>query len=220
MDGYIRYDVYTPTQNIVLHDYGIQPNGHGNNEWFKRQRERFRLSSLVRVKTLLQMPEGEPDVNDQANLGIYGLGKRRSLEQLNAFTGLDLARGRGHNGAHCAGHEWVAYDTSIPPTENLFGNPDNLDPQPEYPLRTNLIYYHPSLSSNSLLLLDENDDGNDRIITTDSNSPSSGTLFLLWMVGLVVWYMVFMIRSVGNENKQHARVSDLRRKPSDLYKEV
>lgn len=204
----------------MYHDYGIQPNGHGNNEWFKRQRERFRLSSLARVKTILQMPGGESDVNDQANLGIYGLGKRRSLEQLNAFTGLDLAKKRGHSGVHCKGHEWVPYDTSIPPTENLFGNPDNLDPQPEYPLRTNLIYYHPSLSSNSLLLMDGNDDGNDRVIAADTNSPSGGSLFLLWMVGLVVWYMIFMTKSISNSKKQHSRMSDTRRKPSDLYKEV
>jgi hypothetical protein len=217
--GRCRYDVYTPTQNIVFHDYRTQPNGHGNNEWFKRQRDRFRLASLARVKTILQMPGGESDVNDQANLGIYGLGKRRSLEQLNAFTRLDLMKGRGHNGIHCTGHEWVPYDTSISPTENLFGNPDNLDPQPEYPLRTNLIYYHPSLSSKSLLLLDENDDDNGRITTTESSLPSGGTLFLLWMVGLAVWYMAFMTKFVTSD-KKHSRSMDVRRKPSDLYKDV
>lgn len=165
---------------------------------------------------MLQMPGGEIDVNDQANLGIYGLGKRRSLEQLTAFTGLDLMRGRGHTGIHCTGHEWVPYDTSIPPTENLFGNPDNLDPQPEYPLRTNLIYYRPSFSSNSLLLLDETDDDSDRRIATNENkSISVGTLFLLWLVGIAVWYMMFMKKTADSDKK-----SSMRRKPSDMYKDV
>ena len=213
--------MYTPTRNIVFHDYDTQPNGHGNHEWFKRQRERFRMASLARVKTMLQMPGGEGDVNDQANLGIYGLGKRRSLEQLNAFTNLNLMKGRGHSGLHCAGHEWVSYDAGISPTENLFSNPDNLDPQPEYPLRTNLIYYHPSLSSGSqFLLLDENDDENGSSISTVNNVLSGGTLFLLWMVGLAVWCMIFMTKAPSGSDKKHSRSVDTRRKPSDLYKEV
>lgn len=129
--NYLRYDVYTPTRNIVFHDYGKQPNGHGDNEWFKRQRDRFRQASLVRAKTLLQLPGGESDANDQANLGLYGLGKRRSLAQLNEFANLDLKNKKGNilPDLKCSGHEWVPYDETISPQENLFSNPDNLDPQ-------------------------------------------------------------------------------------------
>lgn len=130
-----RYDVYTPTRNIVFHDYGKQPNGHGENEWFKRQRDRFRQASIVRAKTMLQLPGGESDANDQANLGLYGLGKRRSLAQLSDFTNMDLKNKKGNAGPDlkCSGHEWVPYvDKKISPQENLFSNPDNLDPQVSY----------------------------------------------------------------------------------------
>jgi hypothetical protein len=58
------------------------------------------------------------------------LGKRRSLKQLNEFANVDLKNKVGNFGdVKCSGHEWVPYDTSISPQENLFNNPDNLDPQ-------------------------------------------------------------------------------------------
>jgi hypothetical protein len=211
----------------VFHDYGQQANGHGNNEWFKRQRDRFRQASLVRAKTILQMPGGEADINDQANLGIYGLGKRRSLEQLSAFTGLNFNGGRGHVGKFCAGKEWVPYDSSISPTENLFTNPDNLDPQPEYLLRTNLIYYHPTSMSQSLLLPDESDIGigsglspigKEIVPVTGNTLPSLGVIFLLWLVGLVVWFTMFMPKSFVSETKQRPTVT--RKKSSDICKDV
>ena len=131
LDSRQSYDVYTPTRNIVFHDYGRQANGHGENEWFNHQRDRFRQASIVRAKTILQISGGNLDVNDQANLGLYGLGKRRSLKQLSEFANVDLENKAGNVGANvqCSGHEWVAYDTTISPQENLYGNPDNLDPQ-------------------------------------------------------------------------------------------
>ena len=115
----------------MFHDYGIQANGHGNREWFKHQRDRFRQASIVRAKTILQIPGGEPDANDRANLGLYGLGKRRSLKQLDEFSNVDLKNKVGNVGSDvkCIGHEWVPYDTNISPQENLYNNPDNLDPQ-------------------------------------------------------------------------------------------
>ena len=79
----------------------------------------------------MQIPGGESDANDQANLGLYGLGKRRSLKQLDEFATVDLKNKVGNIGAdvQCSGHEWVPYDTNISPQENLYNNPDNLDPQ-------------------------------------------------------------------------------------------
>lgn len=228
------YDVYTPTRNIVFHDYGFQKNLHGNNEWFKRQRDRFRQASLMRVKTMLQLPGGETDINDQANLGIYGLGKRRTLEQLSAFTGMRLSNGRGTAGETCTGHEWIPYDATILPTENLFNNPDNLDPQPEYPLRTNLTFYEPPLSSQSQAIgisrqgmrseilreMDERMQAAD-FAADNSSSPTGIALFLFWVFGLLVWFIMFTPNSItGGDKKKHSRPNVVRRKSSDLYKDV
>lgn len=233
-----RYDVYTPTRNIVFHDYGIQANGHGENEWFKRQRDRFRKNSIQRVKTILQMPGGETDELDQANLGIYGLGKRRSLRQLSEFVNVNLQARKGNVGADltCTGHQWVPYDFDVSPTDNLFVNPDNLDPQPEYSLRTNLVYYQQV--EEALPLYEIGDAaGTDRRLpafhnnpdgfaadatTTTSNMPPISVLIIFWVFGLLVWYIMFMLpynKGGGSANNKHASAAR-RKKSSHLDKNV
>lgn len=84
------YDVYTPTQNIVYHNFQPNPDGHGTMEWLKPRYERFRQDALKRVRSMLELPDGLPDFN-HANLGIYGLGKRRTLEQLSKFVKIDMS---------------------------------------------------------------------------------------------------------------------------------
>lgn len=201
-----RYDTYTPTRNIVFHDYQPQANGHGNNEWFKRQRDRFRKAAIARVKTILQIPEGDPSEQAQANLGIYGIGKRRSLEQLQAFVNVDLQNAFGNVGPtmRCTGAPWVPFDEKISPVENLFDNPDNLDPQPEFPLRTQLTFYQQIEEA-----LPDLDFGNEiekphvksfTPLATDGIDGSSSLLFLallllLWMIGLIMWCAVFLLPS-------------------------
>lgn len=91
-----RYDVYTPTRNVVFHNYQPNPDGHDMNEWFRKRRERLRLQSLNRIKTVLQVKDGDPSDTAKANMGIYGIGKRRTLGQLNEFCGIDLATGAGN----------------------------------------------------------------------------------------------------------------------------
>ena len=92
------YDVYTPTKNIVYHDYS--DSQHGMKEWFKQRRERIRAESLHRIKLFLGMytPDGVSADVAQANLGIYGVGKRRTLKQLEDFVGISLAKGQGNKG--------------------------------------------------------------------------------------------------------------------------
>lgn len=84
------YDVYTPTQNIVYHNYQANPDGHGPMEWLKPRFERFRQAALKRVRSYLELPNGLEGYN-LANLGIYGLGKRRTLKQLAEFVRIDMA---------------------------------------------------------------------------------------------------------------------------------
>ena len=91
-----RYDVYTPTRSLVFHSYQPQPDNHGMNEWYKQRRDRIRARSLARIKTTLEVKDGDPSETAKANMGIYGIGKRRSLSQLNDFVGINLATGTGN----------------------------------------------------------------------------------------------------------------------------
>jgi hypothetical protein len=224
-----RYDTYTPTRNAVFHDFGNQANGHGNDEWFKRQKTRLRLTSITRVKTALQLKDGDDSEAGQANLGLYGLGKRRSMKQLNEFANVpnpDKHKRKGNTSASrkCSGHEWVPYDTSVSSMENLFNNPDNLDSQPEYPLRTKLTYYEQVKESMPALDLDiaatterlsvtgsHGDSGlrpplhsieNDR-----SSIPSATLLFVLWLFGLIVWCLLFMNPSANSASRPRRKTA-------------
>lgn len=216
-----RYDVYTPTRNIVFHDYGAQPNGHGDDEWFKRQRDGERKDALKRVKTIVQLFGGDPTVTAQANLGIYGLGKRRTIQQLMEFEKMkDVDQGVGNKGKvlDCVGHEWVPYDTTISPVENLFDKPDNLDPQPEYPKRTNLIFYqqpdkvapkiHFSINEEGKAEVNQAEHqllrpgadaaagvGGDVDFDQQPQLPSFSLLFVMWAFGLMIWCVMFVMNS-------------------------
>lgn len=64
-------------------------------EWFQARRNMQRARSLARIKTFLEVKDGDPSDTAKANLGIYGIGKRRTLKQLSAFAGIDLATGVG-----------------------------------------------------------------------------------------------------------------------------
>eukprot|EP00980_Cylindrotheca_fusiformis_P001357 scaffold338_cov116-Cylindrotheca_fusiformis.AAC.22 len=206
------YDVYTPTQNIVYHNYQPNPDGHGMNEWMHPRFTRFREDALKRIRTYLGAPDGLEDFN-LSNLGIYGLGKRRTLKQLEEFMKIQIStktgRPEGFNvflQTSCLGDEWVPYDMNISPTENLYDDPDNLNPQPEYPLRTKLTFYeeedvsaesievprrdlvgHSSSSSSSSSSSDETSSRHHR----SSPFPSASLLIPLWLLGLVVWFMFF-----------------------------
>lgn len=86
---FIRYDVYTPTRNIVYHEYsppeGVEPRGYPRLEQLRR-------AAVIRIKTLLQLKGGKETEIDQANLGLYGLGERRSLSALESFVGIVIAK--------------------------------------------------------------------------------------------------------------------------------
>ena len=90
------YDVYTPTQNIVYRQSGV-PNIH-RLEWINKWAGRKTIilnKSLRRIRSYLEiLVEGDREegggVEKVDNLGIYGIGKRRTLKQLNEFVGIDL----------------------------------------------------------------------------------------------------------------------------------
>lgn len=55
----------------------------------KRRKERLRQDSIKRIKSYLGLPDGIEGLN-LSNLGIYGLGKRRTIQQMADFMGIDL----------------------------------------------------------------------------------------------------------------------------------
>lgn len=130
----------------------------------------------------------------RANLGIYGLGQRRTLDQLLEFTGIalpltDASEKHGNEGHSCANLEWVPYDASISPRANLFGGTgkaDDLELEPAFPLRslpdaTGGQYDHPFLGSAAWKGPLPRD-------STTSSSTSYSFIFILWIGGLYVWY--------------------------------
>jgi len=213
------YDVYTPTQNIVYTNYQPNPDGHGTMEWMKRWKYRLRDKSLRRIRSYLELPDGEEGLKLE-NLGIYGLGKRRSLKQLNEFVGIDLAAQQSRPATiPCGNFQWVPYDPNISPVDNLYSNPDDLDPQPDFPLRTELTFFKDTADVTPDLEVLEgdlhpagqvSDSGAAKVISptpSTSNLPSIPLLFILWVLGLVAWFYFVVIAnksSAGGKRKRKA----------------
>lgn len=206
----------------MFHDYGKQENGHGDNEWFKNRRDRFRKMSIARAKTALQMPDGDESETAQANLGLYGLGKRRTMEQFQEFTNINLRTQKGNHGAgdKCTNLQWVPYDFSISPMENLFDKPDNLDPQPEYPLRTEFKFYEQVADAPAMLDFDVNEGKEEALDTLEHtamnvaqpNSPPASLIFVLWVFGLIVACVMIespKSRKGGSRRKKAASAKDV-----------
>ena len=225
------YDVYTPTQVIAFHDSGPQQNGHGHDEWFRHQRQRFRLEAIDRAKAPLGLKLQDGTVATStalANLGIYGLGKRRTLKQLEQFTKLDFATLKSNEGAgqDCVDLEYVPFDASISPVENFYDQPDDLDPQPEYPMRTKPIFYEQVVQNAPVKIavdlkagdvVKRNLDSHHHIDSfqrmdgvEQPNLPPFSTLLILWVFGMIVWCVMFMnpgASGTGSPKKKKQRMA-------------
>lgn len=196
------YDVYTPTQNIVFHKvFGNPAKLEWINNWYG-EKFLFLQNSLKRIRSYLEIPLAEDETSTEKldNLGIYGIGKRRSLKELNDFVGIDLETLTSRSpDAPCGNFKWVPYDSAISPMENLYSNPDDLDPQPEFPLRTNLTFSDNSYGE-SMMNLDEDSSSSSlrASVSADPLDPSRvpyGTIFLFWILGLGVWCNMFVFSS-------------------------
>ena len=232
------YDVYTPSVPIVYKDNSdLHPLHHvaghgerGEKKWPRNDNER--RDAHVRMKVMLNIHHGITNseissmtaggssggggggklTTARANLGIYGLGSRRTLDQLLQFAGIALpdAEFRGHygnEGKGCANLEWVPYDKSISPRMNLYdgtGKVDNLDLEPEFPLRSRLD--NDQLSSmgrgTNMSRKDQvmhQGGGTEQLVS--SNVPYS-FVFLLWVMGLYVWYASFVDTAINHGGRR------------------
>ena len=161
------YDVYTPTTNIVYHDYkNILDSGYGKGMVYRRYSwphdDSDKKESITRVHSILGMDIDGSNNDEQGKLGIYGLGKLRSLEQLEEFVGINIKKKTENvDKPTCGKLGWVPYqiiddknhinlgtqsDLSLhrirerflmpaSPMDNLHRYVDDLEPQPEFPKR-------------------------------------------------------------------------------------
>ena len=193
------YDAYTPAANIVFRGDGVSGlhplhragGGHGEGggrKWPRNDGER--RDAHVRMKVVLNIHRGVVE----------------AMEASSSSSSSSSSGGGGGGGGgppYCADPGWVPYDASVFPRANLYdgtGRADDLDPEPIFALRTlpdatGGRYDRQSAMGNAAWG-DGTTDDND-----DAASPSGGrgdgpyyysTVFLLWVIGLRVWYGMFV----------------------------
>lgn len=108
------YDIYTPNHVYVLHDYHGSQSNPVTRGWGKNPRIHGTFEdSNKRLRTMLDMPGGESkvDVAKKLQRSKYGLGDRRTLDQLIQFSGFDLRHQKvsidGKN--RCGNLQWVPF---------------------------------------------------------------------------------------------------------------
>ncbi|CAN0106700.1 unnamed protein product, partial [Phaeothamnion confervicola] len=110
------YDVYTPSRSYVFHDYNHLNAPHAQGWRASRQRDEAAelAASNARLWTLLGMPNGatDPAVVEDVRYGTWGLGRKRSLEQLYEYVGVDLSRKTyyGHQADRCGTVDFVPFE--------------------------------------------------------------------------------------------------------------
>lgn len=239
------YDVYTPSRNLVyrdnatphpLHRGGLEDGDEVQRHWKMNSDER--RDAFHRMKTMLDVHHGgdvDPTsysgkgASARANLGIYGLGQRRTLRQLEDFVGIALpgssaadgeAAGHGNDGSGCADLTWVPYDASVGPRANLYdgtGKADDLDPDPEFALRTlpdatGGQYDHPFPMGNAAWAIGNVGAGGARPSSSSSYGTPYGVIFVLWLLGLFVWYSVFLGGGKGGQSASSSTRRSRRKK--------
>lgn len=105
------YDVYTVHRSYVVHDY-TRPKGPNPQGWKRNPEEMKR--SVMRLKTLFGLPGGERTAEGLMKLGKYGLGTKRTLDQLIDFVGVDL-RNQKIIGNRCIDLPYVPFEPDPEP---------------------------------------------------------------------------------------------------------
>ena len=124
----------------------------------------------------------------------------------------------------CANLEWVPYDSSISPMDNLYEDADDLDPQPVFPLRTQPTFYEPMDQPVGRIQLELGKGFGSKKEVAAVHKQSNEqlpvfTIFVLWIFGLIVWCVVFVYHG-GAFDKPSPRRKVTRKHPSNGCKEV
>ncbi len=139
------YDVYTPNKVFVLHDYHKSQSNPIMHAWHanKNVHGSFKESNK-RLRTMIDLPNGEQDPAKvlQMKKSKFGLGDRRSLDQLINFTGFDLRNEKisidGKN--RCGNIRWVPFEEH-PKGVNYIPRFDNETEDPLDPYDPSSIWY-------------------------------------------------------------------------------
>ena len=107
------YDIYTPHRVYVFHDYNKAQSNPVMQTWALNQPAVSREDANKRLLTMIDVPGGETDPQKVMRMkqSRFGLGDRRTLDQLIQFSGIDLRNKRdtidGKN--RCGNLQWVPF---------------------------------------------------------------------------------------------------------------
>ncbi len=140
------YDIYTPNHVYVLHDYHKSQSNPVMQTWGQNKNAHGTFAaSNKRLRTMIDLPGGEKDSDVALKMkqSKYGLGDRRSLDQLIQFSGFDLRNEEisidGKN--RCGNIQWVPF-TEHPKGVNYIPQFDNLTEDPlDLPYDPSSIWY-------------------------------------------------------------------------------
>eukprot|EP00659_Diplonema_papillatum_P001681 gene1681-2529_t len=99
------YDLFAPTRGLIFHDYTKAQSDPKRWQHFQSRHLPNPGIAYKRLKHLLNMPGGEPQ-----DLGLYGLGTRRSLAQYEELCQLNLTHSPVGKGLNCGRLKWVPWD--------------------------------------------------------------------------------------------------------------
>ncbi|KAL3807889.1 hypothetical protein ACHAXA_009653 [Cyclostephanos tholiformis] len=159
------YDIYTPHRVYVLHDYPGSQHNPKTSSWgtgkFSQEDTRY---SHYRLYTMLDIPGGEVDVEkaNRMKRSKYGLGDRRSLDQLIQFSGIDLRHRKNTiDGVdRCGNLQWVPF-VEHPRGVNYIPKFDDLDESPlDLPYDPTSVWYDPNDGGdgNIVVIVDDKED--------------------------------------------------------------
>jgi len=130
------YDMYTPNDIYILHDYHKSQSNPKSHTWGINNVVGSVQYSEARLRTMVDMPGGatDPAVAIRMKQSKHGLGDRRSLDQLIEFSGIDLRHQKvsidGKN--RCGNLQWVPFEEHpqgvnyIPPFDEVTEDPLDL----------------------------------------------------------------------------------------------
>lgn len=149
------YDIYTPNHIFVLHDYHKSQSNPTTSTWHNNRdnSQAEKRSPTNRLLTIIDVPGGEKDPQKALELkqSKYGLGDRRTLDQLIQFSGIDLRNRRGSiDGKNrCGNLQWVPF-VEHPKGVNYIPKYDNITEKRIDPYDETSTWYDPaSIQSNS-----------------------------------------------------------------------
>ena len=111
------YDIYTPHRAYIFHDYKTSQSDPTHSAWMSSRGKvidgesgvSLQRRSWARLTALLGMPGDTGDIDvEKLRRSKYGLGDRRSLEQLIEFSGIDL-KNKKSLGNRCGAVHFVPF---------------------------------------------------------------------------------------------------------------